>query len=144
MTPRGTAGPARYDGFVLKFACIFALVAMTIAPADAKKNGKNSKGSNHSTVVVRFAPAEIDVIHGYYRAYPVNLPPGLQKKVSRGTALPPGWQKKLQPFPAQLEARLPAPCGYCGRGVVDGYGVVYDKRTSIILDVVQLVADIVR
>lgn len=49
----------------------------------------------------------------------------------------------MQPFPYDLDVRL-GPCGYCGRGVIDGYGVIYDKKTAIILDIVQLVGDILR
>ena len=71
-------------------------------------------------------------------------PAGLQKKLARGKPLPPGWQKKLQPFPPNVEARLGPLCGYCGRGVIDGYGVIYDRKTAIILDVVRLAADILR
>jgi hypothetical protein len=29
-------------------------------------------------------------------------------------------------------------------GVFDGYGVIYDKRTAIVMDVIQLVGDILR
>jgi len=28
--------------------------------------------------------------------------------------------------------------------VIDGYGVIYDKKTAIILDIVQLASDILR
>jgi hypothetical protein len=64
--------------------------------------------------------------------------------LARGKPLPPGWQKKLQPFPSDIDVRLGPLCGYCGRGVIDGYGVIYDKKTAIIMDVVQLVGDILR
>ena len=84
------------------------------------------------------------MIQQYYGAHPVSLPPGLQKKLARGKPLPPGWQKKLQPFPSDVDVRLGPSCGYCGRGVIDGYGVIYDKKTAIILDIVQLVGDILR
>ncbi len=46
--------------------------------------------------------------------------------------------EKLQPFPSDVEVRLGTSCGYCGRGVIDGYGVIYDKKTAIIMDIVQL------
>jgi len=117
----------------------------------AKKGGvghgrgqAQSDRSSSAVVVVRFAPTEVRVIHEYYAAHPANLPPGLRKKLARTGTLPPGWQKRFHPFPEYLEARLPPLCDYCGRGVVDGCAVIYDKRTRIILDVVQLVGDIVR
>ena len=74
----------------------------------------------------------------------MSLPPGLQKKLAKGKPLPPGWQKKLQPFPSGVDVRLAPTCGSCGRGVIGGYGVIYDKKTAVILDLVQLVSDIVR
>ena len=128
------------------FLCI-GLVAMT---ADDKGKGKGkgnqgkSGGSSATVVNVSFGTSDVRVIQQYYGAHPVSLPPGLQKKLARGKPLPPGWQKKLQPFPSDVDVRLGTSCGYCGRGVIDGYGVIYDKKTAIILDIVQLVGDILR
>jgi hypothetical protein len=34
--------------------------------------------------------------------------------------------------------RLPPPPPYCERGYVDGYAVVYDRRTRVILDVLDI------
>ena len=47
-------------------------------------------------------------------------------------------------FPSDVAGRLSAACGYCGRGVIDGYGIIYDKKTAVILDIVQLAGDILR
>jgi hypothetical protein len=110
----------------------------------AAKNKDKHLSHSSSSATVLFAPAEVQVIREYYVIHSTPLPPGLEKKLARGKPLPPGWRKKLQPFPTQLETRLPYPCDYCGRGVADGYGVIYDKRTSIILDVVRLAGDILR
>ncbi len=125
-----------------------------IATMGAENSGKNKgKGQGHqgkpggpsaTAVDVRFGPDEVNVIRQYYRAHSASLPPGLQKKLARGKPLPPGWQKKLQPFPLEIENRLDPPCGHCGRGVIDSYGVIYDKKTAIILDIVQLAGDILR
>ncbi|MBM3773645.1 MAG: hypothetical protein FJW37_00605 [Acidobacteria bacterium] len=118
-------------------------------PAAAKKGG-DGRGRAHretSTAVavqVRFPDAEVRIIRGHYAAHPVHLPPGLRKKLARGGGLPPGWQKRLQPFPDHLDARLGPLCGHCGRGIVDGCAVIYDKRTRIILDILQLAGDIAR
>jgi len=78
-----------------------------------------------------FSPAERNLIRaqllGEESASPQQadrgLPPGLQKKVARGSALPPGWQKKVTPgrsldyhvyrqgerLPDSLLRRLPPP-----------------------------------
>ena len=126
-------------------------VSLAVATADNQGNGKGKgkghKGKNDSasaSVEIRFGTSDVHVIQQYYGAHPVNLPPGLQKKLARGKPLPPGWQKKLQPFPHDVDSRLVPTCDYCGRGVVDGYGVIYDKKTAVILDIVQLTADILR
>jgi hypothetical protein len=110
---------------------------------DKGRHGKLSP-SSATVVTVHFGRHDVQIIQQYYRTHPVSLPPGLQKKLARGKPLPPGWQKKLQPFPSEIDVRLGPPCGYCGRGVIDGYGVTYDKKTAIILDVVRLVGDILR
>ena len=109
-----------------------------------KGNQANAAASSAPVVNVRFGTNDVRVIQQYYGAHPVSLPPGLQKKLARGKPLPPGWQKKLQPFPSDIDVRLNPSCGYCGRGVIDGYGVIYDKKTAIILDIVQLAGDILR
>lgn len=115
-----------------------------------KSKGKNKEsqataGASSATVVnLSFGADDIQVVRQYYGTHPLNLPPGLQKKVAKGKRLPPGWQKKLQAFPSDVDARLRPSCGYCGRGVIDGYGVIYDKRTAVILDLVQLAGDILR
>jgi hypothetical protein len=121
-----------------------SLLILSFSVAFAK--GPKPKHGAHATpvVVVQFAPTDVRVLRDYYRVNRVTLPPGLQKKYQRTGTLPPGWQKKMASFPAVVESRLPPLCSYCGRGVIDGHGVIYDKRTRIILDVVQLAGDILR
>jgi hypothetical protein len=42
-----------------------------------------------------------------------DLPPGLEKHISRDETLPPGLQKSVKPLPSDLQRRLPAlPFGY--------------------------------
>ena len=121
--------------------CLATLSAADKGKGKSKGNPGKSGGSSATVVNVSFGTNDIQVIQQYYGAHPVSLP-GLQKKLARGKPLPPGWQKKLQPFPSDLDVRWGPLCGYCGRGVIDGYGVIYDKKTAIILDIVQLVGDI--
>lgn len=107
-------------------------------------NGNGNGSATPSAAQIRFAPGDVRVIQEYYGAHPINLPPGLQKKLAQGRPLPPGWQKKLQAFPPAIDTRLGIPCDACGRGVIDGYGIIYDKKTAIILDMIQLAGDILR
>lgn len=73
-----------------------------------------------------------------YYAGPRDLPPGLRKKYYRTGALPPGWQKRFQPMPFVLVQQLPPVPVYYERGYIDGYAVVYDRRTRIIVDSIDL------
>jgi hypothetical protein len=92
----------------------------------------------HAKGHVRYFRPEDRVILGHY--YPVqSLPPGLRKKYARTGTLPPGWQNRLQPLPVAVVKELPPPPLNCERGYVDGYAVVYDRRTRVILDAVDLI-----
>lgn len=69
---------------------------------------------------------------------PRNLPPGLQKKYYRTGTLPPGWQKRFRPMPPELLQRLPPVPAYYQRGYLDGYTVVIDPRTRVIVDAIDI------
>jgi len=87
---------------------------------------------------VYFTPGHVRVIHEYYAPRYRALPPGLQKKLYRTGQLPPGWQKRMQPFPVVVERQLAPLPPYYRRGVIDNYGVVYDPRRHVIVDVTPL------
>jgi hypothetical protein len=130
------------------FLCVCLATASAGNQGKGKGKGKGNQGQSEPVgavnIDVRFGTSDVRVIQQHYAAHPLNLPPGLQKKLARGKPLPPGWQKKLQSFPSDIDVRLAPPCGSCGRGVIDGWAVLYDKKTAIILDIVQLVGDILR
>jgi hypothetical protein len=85
-----------------------------------------------------FRQEDFAYLRQYYSG-PRDLPRGLRKKYYRTGQLPPGWQKRLRPFPPVLIQRLPPPPPDCDRGYVDGYAVVYDRRTRVIVDVIDIV-----
>ena len=85
-----------------------------------------------------FRQDDTDYLRRYYDG-PRDLPPGLRKRYHRTGQLPPGWQKRIRPFPPAVIQRLPPPPPYCDRGYVDGYAVVYDRRTRVIVDVIDIV-----
>jgi hypothetical protein len=97
---------------------------------DDREHG-NGHGGNY------FRQEDAVYLRQYYGG-PVNLPPGLRKKYYRTGRLPPGWEKRFRPFPPAMIQRLPPPPPYCERGYVDGYAVVYDRRTRVILDVLDI------
>ncbi len=73
-----------------------------------------------------------------YYSGPWDLPPGLRRKYYRTGALPRGWERRIRPFPPEvIEILPPLPPDYdCG--YLDGYGIIYDRRTRVILDAVDL------
>jgi len=81
------------------------------------------------------------VLRQHY-AGPRDLPPGLRKKYYRTGTLPPGWEKRFQPMPVVVVEQLPPIPVYYQRGYIDGYAVVYDRRTRMIVDSVDLIGAI--
>jgi hypothetical protein len=88
-----------------------------------------------------FRREDYAVVQRYYSG-PRDLPPGLRKKYHRTGKLPPGWEKKIQPFPPELVRVLPPPPPNCERGYVDGVAIVFDRRTRIIMDSIDLISAI--
>ena len=115
---------------------------------NGKGKGKNNRenqqgedqGGDHDSRY--FRREDYGAVRRYYTG-PSDLPPGLRKKYYRTGKLPPGWQKKIQPFPPELVRVLPPPPPNCERGYIDGVAIVYDRKTRIILDSIDLVSAIV-
>jgi hypothetical protein len=108
-----------------------------------KNGGENQQGDDQSGAhdFHYFRHEDYDAVQRYYTG-PRDIPPGLRKKYYRTGRLPTGWQKKIQPFPPELVRVLPAPPPNCERGYIDGVAVVYDRRTRIILDSIDLISAI--
>ena len=102
---------------------------------DKDKDNDGDRDSRH------FRHEDYVVVQRYYNG-PNNLPPGLRKKYYRTGKLPPGWEKKIRPFPPELVRVLPPAPANCERGYIDGVAVVYDRRTRIILDSIDLISAI--
>ena len=105
-------------------------------------------GYARAGVRIVFSSRERDIIRDYYQDQYSNLPPGLakrggnlppglQKHLERDGTLPPGLQKRVQPFPYELERRLPRlPSEY--RRVTLGVDIlIVDRRTQRIMDIVR-------
>ena len=98
-------------------------------------------------VQIIFSTQDRDTIHDYYHGSTSNLPPGLAKRrelppglrkhLERDGTLPPGLQKRVQPFPYELERRLPPlPADY--RRVTIGVDVlILNRKTQRIMDVIH-------
>jgi hypothetical protein len=69
-----------------------------------------------------------------------HLPPGLEKHLHRNGQLPPGLQKRVEPFPHDLEMRLPRLPSLMVRVVLGRTALILDERHNI-LDVIDDVLD---
>jgi hypothetical protein len=134
---------------------LYIAVASLLIPATGSAEGQKDKhkGGKHGahdtartdasresgvSLHVAFSAADVKIIREHYAPRYRNLPPGLRKKVARGGQLPPGWQKKYEAFPVALEQRLPRLSPEYHRGVVDGHAVIYNSKTSVVIDVAVL------
>jgi hypothetical protein len=98
-----------------------------------KDQGDMDRDRHRTYSEICFRDDHLRVIHDYYR--PRSLPPGLQKKLYRTGQLPPGWEKRIQPFPVVVERELPRLPPDCARGYMDGYAIVYQPRSRVIVDI---------
>ena len=98
----------------------------------------NGRGHGNGNQGRHFRDEDAGFLREHYSG-PTDLPPGLRKKYYRTGTLPPGWEKRFRPLPPVVVQRLPPPPPYCERGYIDGYAVVYDRRTRVIMDVVDLI-----
>jgi hypothetical protein len=131
---------------------IFMVVmSVSIAVSKPKDKGNESKRADKGREVSTYVGADIfvdkdrKVIHEYYLDHAGHLPPGLAKRngdlppglakqLQRNGHLPPGLQKRFMPFPVELERRLPPLRPGLVRGFIDGRAVIYNPKTSVILD----------
>jgi hypothetical protein len=147
--------------FLLAAICGLTFVTLLPGLSAAQGNG-HGKGHNKQAqgdddddrvrdrggIRVIFSSHDRDVVRDYYRNENSNLPPGLakrngnlppglQKHLERDGTLPPGLQKRVQPFPEDLERRLPRlPDTY--RRVTLGVDIlILDRRTQRIVDIVH-------
>ncbi len=112
------------------------------------KDKKNHHDHDEVSVQVVFGERDRGIIHEYC-AQPNSslppglakrngkLPPGLEKQLRRNGQLPPGLQKKLQPFPVELERRLPPLPRNYARVFVEGRGLIVDAQFNI-MDIIEV------
>jgi hypothetical protein len=111
---------------------------------DDRGPDRDSRGG----VRISFSVHDRDMIRNYYRDQNSNLPPGLakrggnlppglQKHLERDGTLPPGLQKRVQPFPAELERRLPRLPDTYARVTLGVDILILDRRTQRIMDIVH-------
>jgi hypothetical protein len=115
---------------------------------DDDDRGRGRDRDRRGGVRIVFSIHDRDVIRDYYRNANSNLPPGLakrggnlppglQKHLERDGTLPPGLQKRVQPFPVELERRLPPLPDTYSRVTLGVDILILDRRTQRIVDIVH-------
>lgn len=134
--------------WLLLLAYIF-LTLLAPGLVDAKDKGKDRYRDKDRDRPSLFLPDERRIIREFFvtthgRGLPPglakrggNLPPGLQKHLQRNGTLPPGLQKRLEPFPVDLEHRLPRIPEICRRVILGRHVILMDRRTNRILDIIE-------
>jgi hypothetical protein len=128
-----------------------ALVTIPLVAANGQGKAKGKgQGSRTSIGVDIFIAKDRRILRDYVANYPGGglppglakrkgaLPPGLQKQLRRNGRLPRGLEKKIFHFPAKLERRLSPLVPGLRRGFIGGRAVIYNPKTSVIVDVVVL------
>ena len=127
---------------MMRLFTVLALGGILLLPVGADQGRGRGRGrgqeQGREEAALAFAPQQRTVITDYYRSKG-GLPPGIEKKLARGGKLPPGLAKKFQPFPAELESRLPPCPPDVRRGIVGGAAVMYSSRTGLVIDVMALI-----
>ena len=114
--------------------------------ASAKNVSSSSRAGRHEALGPFFSDRDRELIRRYfardYEDLPPGLakrggklPPGLERHLERDGTLPPGLQKRVEPFPDELEERLPRLPGGCARVILAGRALILD-RDSRILDLI--------
>ena len=135
---------------------LLSLPATAQGNSQGKGKGRNKHqqatddGDSYSGASVRivFSSRDRDIIRDYYHDQYSNLPPGLakrggnlppglQKHLERDGTLPPGLQKRIQPFPVELERRLPRLPEEYSRVTLGVDILILDRRTQRIMDIVR-------
>jgi hypothetical protein len=141
-------------GLLLVVLPNLALANLGLAQGNSQGKGHNKqadqdddRGDKHGVRIV-FSVRDRDTIRGYYQDRNSNLPPGLakrngnlppglQKHLERDGTLPPGLQKRVQPFPEDLERRLPRLPDTYQRVTLGVDILILDRRTQRIVDIVH-------
>lgn len=114
---------------------------------DDRGHDRDGHHGGRTMINVVFSNHDRDIVRDYYyggdgRGLPPglakrggNLPPGLQKQLMRNGTLPPGLQKRCQPFPVELERRLPPLPPDYARVSIGANILIVNRKTNVIADI---------
>jgi hypothetical protein len=133
--------------------------SIALSASKGKGNGKSkgqaqqpveeTKGKGAQFGVSVFVEKDRETIRKHYRSdqgslppglakRDGDLPPGLMKQLKRNGHLPPGLEKKWNPFPVELERKLPPLGEGLQRAIIGGNAIILDRKTKVILDIFKI------
>jgi hypothetical protein len=139
--------------------CIIMSTSIALPASKGKGNGKGkgqtqqpaeeTKGKGAKAGISVFAEKDRETIRKHYHSDQGNLPPGLAKRegdlpsglmkqLKRNGHLPPGLEKKWNPFPVELERKLPPLREGLQRAIIGGNAIILDGKTKVILDIFKI------
>ncbi|HKE30562.1 MAG TPA: hypothetical protein VKD65_02480 [Candidatus Angelobacter sp.] len=129
--------------------CIALMTQIGFAQGNSQGHGKgNPHNGDRASINITFGVHDREIIRNYFHGESSNLPPGLakrggnlppglQKHLERDGTLPPGLQKRITPFPVDLDRRLPRLPNPYHRVLLGQIGIILDRRTQRIMDIIQ-------
>lgn len=132
--------------------CVLILGSISLAISAPKDKEKHSQSASKATDVNVHVGVDVFIgkdrqmiqqyLHDHAGSLPPglakregDLPPGLAKQLQSKGHLPPGLKKKVAVFPVELERKLPPLKAGLVRGVIEGRVVIFNAKTSLILDI---------
>lgn len=131
----------------LILSMLLGIAAVGAGGAEKSKNPRKHDKANVDVGVTIFVGSDKTAIREYIGGLPSDglppglakrdgaLPPGLEKQLRKNGQLPPGLQKKIRPCPAELERRLSPLAPGLKRGFIAGRVILYNEKTSAVLDI---------
>jgi Ni/Co efflux regulator RcnB len=109
-----------------------------------RRDHDNIHDSDRDRRDFHFRPEHERALRSHYSG-PKQIPQKYRHhEFSRDRHLPPGWQSRIRPVPVAAYRELPPIPANCSVGYLDGYAVVYDKRSQVIVDALRLIGDLAR
>jgi Ni/Co efflux regulator RcnB len=122
------------------FLCLPVVSAYAYTPQDHRDDHAQAQHGNEHAQQYHFRQQDTQKLRQHYNQtnYRHQVDASHRAHLVRGGHLPSDWHAHIHPLPPQYVRELPPPpAGYL-MGYYDGYAVVYNPNTGLILEVVNV------